>query len=130
MRSGVTAGGGEAVAGGGAECPPETSEREISADLPGKERKEKSKNGAEKKENWKEKKKEGNWKWNDEKLQNEERTLEDFFFSFFFCFSLSKPLKFVLGLPKWEFSTGKNYFTSGEKNRKNNDFAPSEKYSS
>ena len=53
-----------------------------------------------------------NCKWKEKKLQNEERT-------FFFV----KPLKVVLGLPKWEFSTG------GKKFRKN-DFAPSEKYSS
>ena len=40
-------------------------------------------------------------------------------FFFFFCFSLFKTTKFVLGLPKWKFSTGK-------KNQENN-FAPSEK---
>ena len=43
-----------------------------------------------------------------------------FFFFFFFSFHFWKWRKFVLGLPKWEFSTGK-------KNWKN-DFAPSEKY--
>ena len=37
---------------------------------------------------------------------------EDFFFFF------PKPLIFVLGLPKWEFSTGKKYFTSGKKSWK------------
>ena len=36
---------------GRAECPPETSDWEISADLPGKERQGKKENGAEKKEN-------------------------------------------------------------------------------
>ena len=35
---------------------------------------------------------------------------------------------FVLGQPKWEFSTGKKHFTPGKKNREN-DFAPSEKFS-
>ena len=57
-----------------------------------------------------------------EKLQNEERTF------FFFAFHFSKPLKFVLGLPKWKFSTGKKHFTAGKKLRKN-DFAPSEQFS-
>ena len=50
-----------------------------------------------------------------------------FFFFFFFCFSLWKRRKFVLGLPNWEFSTGKKAFHAGKKIRKN-DFAPSEKY--
>ena len=48
-----------------------------------------------------------------------------FFFLFIFCFfafHFSKPLKFVLGLPKWKFSTGKKHFTLG-KNQENN-FAP------
>ena len=54
------------------------------------------------------------YKWNEEKLQNEERT-------FFFFFSLfSKRLKFVLGQPKWEFSTGKKHFTPGKKSGKMN----------
>ena len=46
---------------------------------------------------------------------------------FFFAFHFWKRRKFVLGLPKWEFSTGKKHFTPGKKIRKN-DFAPSEKY--
>ena len=45
------------------------------------------------------------------------------------AFQFSKPLKFVLGLPKWEFSNGKKHFIPGNKIRKT-DFAPSEKYSS
>ena len=44
---------------------------------------------------------------------------------FFFSFHFSIPLEFVLGLPKWEFSTHKNEFHA-----RKNDFAPSEKYSS
>ena len=36
------------------------------------------------------------------------------FFSSFFAFHFSKPLKFVLGLPKWQFSTGKRHFTPGK----------------
>ena len=68
----------------------------------------KGKNG-EKKENCK---KEGvKLKWKEGKLQNEERT---FFFSFYF----SNPLKFVLGLTKWKFSTGKKHFTPGKKSGK------------
>ena len=58
-----------------------------------------------------------------EKFQNEVRP-------FFFPFSLFKMTKicFVLGLPKWKFSTGKKHFKPGKKIRKN-DFAPSEKFS-
>ena len=56
-----------------------------------------------------------------EKLQNEERT----FFFFFFFFHFSKPLKLVLGLPKWKLPTGIKHFTQG-KIRKNN-FNPSKK---
>ena len=50
-----------------------------------------------------------------------------FFLLFFFAFHFWKWRKFVLGLPKSEFSTGKKHFTSGKKIRKNY-FAPSEKY--
>ena len=48
-----------------------------------------------------------------------------FFFAFFFflLFHFSKPLKFVLGVPKWKFSTGKKHFMPGRKIKKN-DFAP------
>ena len=77
-----------------------------------------------------------NWKWKEERLQNEERTfffcfvlfcfvfvfsLGFFFFFFpssFFAFHFSKPLKFVLGLPKWKFSTGEKHFTLGKKSGK------------
>ena len=38
---------------------------------------------------------------------------EDFFF-FFFAFDFSKLLKFVLGIPKWKFSTRKKHFTPGK----------------
>ena len=50
-----------------------------------------------------------------------------FFFFFSFAFHFSKRRKFVLGLPKWNFSTGKKAFHAGKKIRKN-DFAPSEKF--
>ena len=60
-----------------------------------------------------------NWKWKVERLQNEEST---FFFLLlllpFFASHFSKPLKFVLGLPKWKFSTGKRHFTPGKKSGK------------
>ena len=59
-----------------------------------------------------------NWKWKDEKFQNEERTLF-FFFFFSFCFSLfKKRRKFVLGVPKWKFSTWKKDFTLGKNSGK------------
>ena len=51
-----------------------------------------------------------------------------FLFYFVFSFHFSKP-EIVLGLPKWEFPTGKKHFTLEKKFRKN-EFAPSEKYSS
>ena len=54
-------------------------------------------------------------RWKEEKLQNEERTFWTFFFFNYFAFQFSKPLKFVLGLPKWEFSTGKKHFRLGKK---------------
>ena len=41
-----------------------------------------------------------------------------FCFCFVFAFNFSKPLKFVLGLPKWKFSTGKKHFTAGKKSGK------------
>ena len=100
--------------------------------------KEKSENGAENKENLK--RKVENLKRKEEKLQNEERTffvLFCFVFVFlfvclfgwfFFAFHFSKRLKFVFGLLKWEFFTGKKVFHAEKKIRKN-DFAPSEKYS-
>ena len=80
--------------GGGAECP-ETSKREIFADLvSGKDRQGK----------WG--KKEENWKSEAEKFKMERGNC--FFFFFFHAPLFSKWLKFVLGLPKWKFST-RNY---------------------
>ena len=80
------------------QCPPETSDCEISADLPEKERrgKEKRENGAEKKENL---------KMAGGKIENGRRKSYKmmrglFFFFFFFFFHFSKPLEFVLGLPR------------------------------
>ena len=45
---------------------------------------------------------------------------------FFFFLTFQNDKKFVLGLPKWKFSTRKKHITPGKKSRKN-DFAPSEK---
>ena len=41
-----------------------------------------------------------------------------FFFFFFFASHFWKRRKFVLGLPNWEFSTGKKHFTPGKKSGK------------
>ena len=50
-----------------------------------------------------------------------------FFFSLLFTFENDGNLFWVLGVPKWEFSTGKKEFHAGKKIWKN-DFAPSEIY--
>ena len=57
-----------------------------------------------------------NLKWNVEKLQNEERTC---FFISLFASHFSKPLKFVLGLPKWETFYQQKAFHDRKKIRKN-----------
>ena len=44
-----------------------------------------------------------NFKWKEKKNKNS------------FAIHFSKPLKFVLGLPKWEFSTGKKAFHADKK---------------
>ena len=102
--------------GAGGRVPPETSDREIFADLTGKKRGKdngKGENEEEKKENCKREggKIENGWR---EKFENEERI----FFFFFFFFHFSKRRKLLLGLPKWKFSTGKKHFTPGKKPRK------------
>ena len=99
--------------GRGGRVPPDTSHWEIFADLPGK--REARENGEKKKENLK--MEGGKLKKGRRKHHNLRRGL------FFFL------MKFVLSLPKCEFSTGKKHSTPGKKIRKN-DFAPSEKYSS
>ena len=99
--------------------PPETSDREISADLLGKKRQKEKRSEIEKKRR-------KIVKGKVEKLPNEEMRRGPFFF-FFFASHFSKPLKFVLGLPKWKFSTGKKHFTPGKKIRKN-DFAPQKNF--
>ena len=126
--SGITAGGGGGRGGRvplwhfspGNFCWP-TRKRE--ANKNGKmEKKRKSKKGME------------NLKWKGEKLQNEKMRRGFFFFffliifyfffflifNFFFCcFSLFKTTEFVLGLPKWKFSTRKKAFhATGKKSGK------------
>ena len=62
-----------------------------------------------------------NWKWKEEKLQNEEWTSPP-------PLSTFQTTEICFGSTKWEFSTGKKAFHAGKKISKN-DFAPSEKYS-
>ena len=114
--------------------PPETSDREISwekkiIEKGGKWRRKEGKSVKGKVENWK-------WK-ESSKFQNEERTFFLFiffsffsfsflfflsFFLFFFAFHFSKRLKFVLefvlGVPKWKFSTRKKVFHAGKNQEK------------
>ena len=107
--------------GRGTECPPETSDQEISGHLLGKKRK--GKNG--KRGKWR--RKQGQFlkgrrkieNWRRKKLQMTE-WVEDLFF--FFCFSLFKKTKICFGSTKIENQN----FLPGKKIRKN-DFAPSEK---
>ena len=100
--------------------PSETSDREfllVYQENRGKEKgKWSRKEGKSKKGRWKI----DNGRRKSYKMRNEERTPLFFFFLFFvfcFCFAFhsSKPLKFVLGVPKWEFSTRKNHFSHQEK---------------
>ena len=65
----------------------------------------------------KKKKKKGKWKIENGRGKSYKMRRGPFFF-FSFPFHFSKPLKFVLGLPKWEFSTGKNQFTLGKNQEK------------
>ena len=84
--------------------PPATSDQKISAYLSGKKRQgKKGKRGENCKREGGKLKKEG---WKVTKLRR--GLYFFFFFFFFFAFHSSKPLKFVLGLPKWKFSTGKS----------------------
>ena len=107
--SGVTGGGGVR-----AECLPKTSDREISADLPGKkEGRKKGKRG----ENW-EKKKENcereGWKMEGGKVTKWGET-----FLFVFCFSLFKTTKICFGCTKMEiFYREKSISHPGKKSGK------------
>ena len=104
------------LTGRGAECPRDFWPGNFCWRIGKKEGKEKGKRG----ENWEEKKE--NWKKDGGKLKMEvgkviKRVETPFFF--FFAFHFWKRQKFVLGLPKWEFSTGKRHFTPGKKSGKN-----------
>ena len=56
-----------------------------------------------------------NWMRKSDKMRREMRRGP--FFFFFGC-HFSKPLKFVLGQPKWEFSTWKKHFITGKNQEK------------
>ena len=91
---------------------PQTSDREIFADVTGKKRQGKK---GKRDENWEEKKE--NCKREGGKLEMEVRKVikrgeDPFFFQFW------KWQKFVLSLPKWEFSIGKKHFTPRKKSGK------------
>ena len=108
--------------GQGVRVPPETSDREIFADLPGKKRhgkrgkgvkieKKNGKNGRWEIEN-------GRWKSKSYKMRR----------GLFFCFSLFKTTKICFGSTKMEIFYREKSISRREKIRKN-DFAPSEKFS-
>ena len=63
-----------------------------------------------------------NWKWKGTNSENELRTFVFVLFCFFACHFL-RPLKFVLGLPKWTSFTWKSHI-SHRKNIGKGDFAP------
>ena len=96
--SGVTGGGA-----GGQGAPPEASDREISADLSGKERQ--GKKGKWRRKEGKSKKEireGGKLKMEEGKVTKWEMRRGLFFF--FLSFHFSKPLKFVLGLSKYNWN--------------------------
>ena len=102
--SGVTGGGRQ-----GGRVPPETSDQEIFADVSGKKKQGKKGKG------WKLRRKEGKlwkgrWKIGIGSRKSSKKRWGPFFFLlfFFFAFHFWKRRKFVLGLPKLEFSTGKS----------------------
>ena len=106
--------------GGKGQSAPKTSDREISADLPGKKRQGKKGKGVKI-----EKKRRKNVKWKVEKLQNEERTFFIFFYLFiylfiyfFFCFSLFKTTTIRFWSTKMEiFYQEKAFHTWKKKNQ-------------
>ena len=122
--SGVTSGGG-----GGA---PETSDRGIFANVSGNKRQGKKGKGIkiEKKRKMKDNcKRKGGKLGNGSRKSYKKRwglfpffvvffVLFCFVLFFFFAFHFWKPRKFVLDLPKWEFSTGKNISRRGKKSGK------------
>ena len=112
--SGVTGGGG----GRGAECPPETSDREIFADVSGKKRQGKKGKGVkiEKKR----------WKIGYGSRKTSEKEVRTFFFFFFFLlFTFENDENLFWVYQNGNFLPGKS-ISRREKNQEN-DFAPSEK---
>ena len=105
LGSGVTGGEGGGGKGQSAPPPPETFDREISADLPGKKRQGKEKGKGVKIE----KKRRKIVKEKVEKLQNEERT---------FLLSLFKTTKICFGSTKMEIFYREKAFHAGEKSGK------------
>ena len=120
VLSGVMGGGGVR---GGAECPQRLPTGKFLLtywEKRDKEKMKKGENGEEKKENCK---REG------EKLKMEGGEVTKWGYDLFVCVCgggcvcvcvshFSKPLKFVLGLQKWKFSTGKKHSTPGKKSGK------------
>ena len=103
----------------GAECLPDTSHWEISADLPGKERQ--GKQGKWRKKEGKLKKEGGKLKMEGEKLQNKEGP---FFFPFLFFFTFQNLWNLFWVLSKLEFSTRKKHFMTGKKKSGKMTFPP------
>ena len=106
------------MGGRGESAPPEISDREIFADVSGKKRQGKKGKGV-KIEKKTRKIVKGKWTIGMEVGKVIQRG-EDFFFFFFFFFPFHfwKWRKFVLGVPKGEFSTEKKHFTPGKKSGK------------
>ena len=96
--------------------PPETSDREIFADVSGKKRQGKGVKIEQKR-----------WKIGNGSRKTSEKEVRTFFFFFFFCFSLLKMTKMCFGSTKMGIFYREKAFHAGKKIRKN-DFAPSEKY--
>ena len=107
LTSSVTKGRGHV-----AQCPPETSDREISADLPGKKRQ--GQNGKQSRKEGKLKREGGKfWKWKEEKLGNEERT-PFFFFFFFLLFHFKNHWNLFWVYQNQNFLPGKKHFMLGK----------------
>ena len=98
--------------GQGAVCPPETSDQEIFDDVSGKKRQGKKGKGVKS-----EKKRKKIVKGKVESYKMKRGPFFFFFFFFFFLLHFWKRQKFVLGLPKWEFSSGKKKNSRREKNQ-------------
>ena len=116
-------------AGAGGKSAPQTSDWEISADLPGKKRQGRKGKGVkiEKKRRKIVKGKVKNWRWKVEKLENEERTPPLFYFYFFFfAFHFSKP-RICFGTTKMEIFYREKAFHAGKTGKMT--LPPSKKFS-